>query len=133
MYGLMLAVSIIALLTVALGTYSLTALNLAERAHQVGILRAVGFSYFQLRLFLALRALLLAGLAFGVGLADALVYVQIQQAGGPVYVNGFPFTFYLGGEQVALCLVLTIGFALSGAWLSTRWMLNDSVAQLVRI
>jgi hypothetical protein len=132
-YGLMFAVSIIALLTVALGTYSLTALNLAERAHQIGILRAVGFSYFQLRLFLTLRALLLAGLAFGVGLAVALVYVQIQQTGGPVYINGFPFTFYLGGEQIGLCMGLTLGFALSGAWLSTRWMLNDSVAQLVRI
>lgn len=132
LYGLMYLVSVVALLAVVLGIFSTASLNLAERARQIGILRAVGFSGMHIRQFLLLRALLLAAFAFGLAVVICVLYMNLQPGGGTIYVLGYPMDFRLNGLQTGLYLLMTLGCATGGAWLSARWLFRDPVANLLR-
>jgi putative ABC transport system permease protein len=130
--GLGKAASVIALLAVTLGTYTATQLSLAERAREIGILRAVGFSRGAVGRLLLVRALLQSLLAFAAGLAAAWAYIVYRQSTAPIFVVGYPLTLVVTLRQTLIGVALTGGLAWLGAWLSTRGLSRVTVHDLLK-
>ena len=123
------AVGIIALIAVILGSYNATGLSLVERQRQIGILRVVGFRPGSVRQLLLFQALAQGLAGFGLGLLVALAFVAYQQSTSQLYAYGWPLSFSLTLEIVALGLFLVIGLAGVGALLATRTMLAATPAE----
>jgi hypothetical protein len=123
------AVGIIALIAVILGSYNATGLSLVERQRQIGILRVVGFRPGAVRQLLLFQAVAQGLAGFGLGLLVALAFVAYQQSTSHLYAYGWPLSFSLTLEIVALGLFLVIGLAGLGALLATRTMLAATPAE----
>jgi hypothetical protein len=122
----------LALLAVIFGTYNATSLSLVERSREAGILRAVGFSHFHLRVFLMLRALLAGAAAYLLGTGAAWAFALWQQAGEQIFILGVQLTFRISPQQVISGALWTAALALLGAWLSSRRLVSLGVAPLLQ-
>jgi ABC-type antimicrobial peptide transport system permease subunit len=131
-YGLTAIVSFLALLAVPLSTYSLTLLNIAERARVLGILRAVGFGQSSVHAFLILRALVIAAGAYVLGLGGAEVFIAARHAAGPIFIMGVQLIFALSGSSLGSILAMTLVFAWVGAWWSSRRPMQTSIHILLK-
>jgi ABC-type antimicrobial peptide transport system permease subunit len=125
--SLMFIASGLALLAVVFGTFTSTSLSLVERGREIAILRSVGFSPGRVRGFLLLRALLQGLLAYLLGLATALGYVAYQQAGAHLFILGVALPFKITASQVYSGALWTCAMAVSGAWLSSRRLMDLQV------
>ena len=123
--------SALALGAIVFGTFNATSLSLVERAHEIGCLRAIGFSHLSLRLFLLVRAILQGGLAYALGLGAALVYTALRAA-SPISILGVPLSFQVSPTQAALGLAWMALLAAAGAWLSSGRLVKTGVASLLR-
>jgi hypothetical protein len=130
--SLMFIASGLALLAVVFGTFTTTSLSLVERGREIAILRSVGFSPGRVRGFLLLRALLQGLLAYLLGLSAAWAYVAYQQAGVRIFILGAALSFQITASQVLAGALLTCVMAVSGAWLSSRRLMDGQVADLLR-
>jgi ABC-type antimicrobial peptide transport system permease subunit len=130
--SMMTVVSRIALLGIAFGIFNSTTLSTVERARELGILLGVGFSHRSVRNFILLRAMLLGGLAYGIGLAAAFLYISFQQAAAPIFILGVPFSLAITPGIAASGLLWVVGLAFLGAWLSVRNLFALQVVELVR-
>jgi ABC-type antimicrobial peptide transport system permease subunit len=130
--SMMMVVSRIALLGIAFGIFNSTTLSIVERSRELGILLGVGFSHHKVRGFILLRAILLGGLAYGIGLALAFLYTTFQRAAEPIFIIGVPFDLVITPEMAASGLLWVAGLAVMGAWLSTRNLFANKVVELVR-
>jgi len=122
----------LALLAVTFGTYLSTNLSLSERGREIGILRAIGFSHGILGRLLGIRALLQGFLAFCIGLAAALAFIEYHRAYSRLYVLGFNLTFSITWQTIFGGLLLTTALAIIGAWLSSRRLLLMDVNQMLK-
>lgn len=125
-------VSVLALLAIPLSTYSMTLLTLAERTRAMGIFRVVGFSPAAARWFLLLRSGWLTLGAYLLGWLGALAVKFILATGGPVMIGGVYFNLNLTETQALFFLVITLVFALAGAFFSSRRLLSQSVYELMQ-
>ena len=120
-------IATVALFSIVFGAYNLTSLSLEERRREAGVLRALGFSPSAIRLFLALRALLLGLSAYLVALLAAWIYMEFEKSFAPIYVLGIPFLFQLSARNILTTLAWMFALPALGAWLATRRLLRDSV------
>ena len=130
--SLMSITSSLALLAVCLGTYTSTNLDLAERAREIGILRAVGFSHDDILKTLSIRAVVQSWLAFMAGLACAYAYIAYRHTHSQLFVLGVHFNFRITWQLIGQGFLLTSVFAAAGAWLSCRHLLGSHVHMLLR-
>ena len=130
--GLIRLVSLLALLAVPLSTASLTLLALAERARVLGILRALGFSQWQVRWFLVWRAALVAAAAGLLGLGGAWAALAQLSAQGEIFLHGVPFRMELSAELALQMLAAVLGFALLGALAASGRGLRAAVGEMLR-
>lgn len=131
-YGVFNLISLLSLLAIPLSTYSMTLLTLAERARALAVLRAVGFSHVSARWFLLLRALLLGVGAFGVGWVSAYLYNFTVELRGPVIILDVLFKMKMTLEQGIFFFLITLVFALAGAYISSQRQLSSSVSELLK-
>jgi ABC-type antimicrobial peptide transport system permease subunit len=122
----------LALLAVSFGTFNMTNLSLVERAREIGILRAIGFSHRIIINFLLLKALLQGVLAYLAGLLAAWGYVIYQQTGARSYILGIPLTFEISASQILSGMLWTCILVILGVWLSTKQLMSLSVVDLFK-
>lgn len=125
-------ISLVALLAIPLSSYSMTLLTLAERARALAVFRAVGFSHATVRIFLLLRALLLAVGAFSLGWASAWIFNAILEARGPVVIFDVLFKMKWTAGQGLIFFLITAIFAVVGAYFSSRRLLSSSISALLK-
>ena len=130
--SMMTVVSRIALLGIAFGIFNSTTLSTDERARELGILLGVGFSHGTVRRFILLRSILQGGLAYGIGLTAALLYLSVQQSTAPIFILGVPFNMKITPGIAASGLLWVGSLAFLGAWLSTKNLFDRQVVDLVR-
>lgn len=121
----------IALLGIGLGTYNAANLGTAERARELAILRAIGFSPEAERAYLLLRVGLQSLLAYALGVSAAAIFVAALQAREPVEICGVCLPFRLTPANILVGLGLVLILAQVGAWLSSRRRMRLTVAQLL--
>jgi ABC-type antimicrobial peptide transport system permease subunit len=131
-YSVFNLISLMALLAIPLSTYSMTLLTLAERARALAVLRAVGFSYPAARAFLLLRALLLTVVAYGLGLVFAYLFNYLVELRGPVIIFDVLFKMRWTVEQGLIFFIITVIFAIAGAYFSSRRQMASSVSVLLK-
>ena len=129
--GMMKAVSGMALLGIIFGIFNATALSIIERGHELGILLGIGFSHRSVRALILIRSMALGLLAYGAGLAVAVLYTACQRAFAPLFVFGFPFDMKITPGMAVTGLAWVLGMAFLGAWLSTRRMFRLRVVALL--
>ena len=126
-------ISAIALLGVSLGIYSATSLSLVERSRETAVLRTIGFSHQSLQRFLILRAVILAGGGFILGLGAASLFLRLQSSSSDQVVFGLPFTIQFSPPILLWGLTLMILLCLFSAWLPSRRLVQENVAGLLRL
>lgn len=109
---------LVSLLAVTLGIYNATSLSITERGREIGLLRVIGFNQGRLRLFLLTRTLVLTLVAYGLGWAASLFFINDQRlhASVDLIFNDLrltPLSSLLG-------LALAVIFAFLGVWLVSR-------------
>jgi ABC-type antimicrobial peptide transport system permease subunit len=112
--GLMVLVSLLAL---TFGIYNATSLSLAERSHEIGLLRLIGFSLGRLRGFLLSRALVLTLLAYGLGWVVSLVFIDQQRLHASVDLIFLTLRLTIWSSLSGLGLAIL--FAFLGVWLTS--------------
>jgi ABC-type lipoprotein release transport system permease subunit len=130
--SMMTIVSRIALLGIALGIFNSITLSTVERARELGILLGVGFSHHTVRRFIIFRSMLQGGLAYGIGLAAAFLYLSLQQSSAPIFILGVPFNMKITPGIAAAGLLWVGSLAFLGAWLSTMNLFKLKIVELVR-
>jgi putative ABC transport system permease protein len=131
MSSMMTIVSGVALLGIVFGVFNATTLSTVERSREIGILLGVGFTHLTVQKIIWLRSIVMAVLAYALGLALAFVYLTSQQAFSPLTVLGVPFVLKLTALMAIIGLGWVVGLALFGAWLSTRRLFNRRVVELL--
>jgi ABC-type antimicrobial peptide transport system permease subunit len=124
--------NVLALSVVSFGAYNATSLTLAERSHEIAILRIVGFSAPVVRRFLFGRALLQTLVAYGVGWALALLITQEGLVSPNISIIGVTLPLRLSAHTLLLGLALVILFAWLGVWLTARGQERQKLAVLLK-
>ncbi|MCI0519515.1 MAG: ABC transporter permease [Chloroflexi bacterium] len=130
--SLLRVVSGIALLSILFGIYNSVQLSASERMREIVILRAVGFRPAVIRSALALRALLLGGLAYALGLAAAWAFTAYLAAYRPLFILGWSLVFALDWRSTLTALAWTLLLTPAGAWLATLGVFQQGVAAALR-
>jgi ABC-type antimicrobial peptide transport system permease subunit len=112
--------SIVSLLAITFGIYNSTSLSLAERSHEISLLRLVGFTQGKLRNFLSVRALVITLASYGLGWAVLAVYFNYLDSHGIMGFSEAPLTLSLTPSASLLGLGLASAFAYMGVWLTSR-------------
>jgi ABC-type antimicrobial peptide transport system permease subunit len=112
--------ALVSLSAITFGIYNATSLTLAERGHEIGLLRVIGFSQARLRGFLFARTLALTLAAYGLGWAAALILIRYLAARLPIDLLVAPLNLSLSPSTAILGMVFASLFAFLGTWLTTR-------------
>jgi len=121
---------ILALFVVTFGVYNAANLTMAERAHEIALLRVAGFTPGELQRLLAAHFLLFTLAAFLVGWGAAEAYTAWHSTAA--YIVGQAITLKIQVRDLLVGLALTLGFALAGAWLPARTFFRRSTAEHLR-
>ena len=116
---LSLVQAVISLLAITFGTYNATRLSLTERGHEILLLHVLGFSQAKLRAFLFTRSLLLTLAAYLAGWGVAWAFISYQGLHAPISIQAAPLILSLPPISSLLGLLLSVGFACLGVWLTT--------------
>ena len=112
--------ALVSLSAITFGIYNATSLTLAERGHEIGLLRVIGFTQARLRGFLFARTLLLTLAAYGLGWVAALILVRSLAAHLPIDLLVAPLNLTLSPSAGFIGMGLASLFAFLGVWLTTR-------------
>jgi hypothetical protein len=124
--------NILALSVVSFGGFNAASLTLAERGHEIAILRVVGFSPPIVRRFLFGRTLLQTLVAYAVGWGLAVLITQHSMTSPNISFIGVTLPLRLPPTTLLLGLALTILFAWLGVWLTTRSQERQKLAVLLK-
>jgi ABC-type antimicrobial peptide transport system permease subunit len=110
--------ALISLLAITFGTYNAVSLSIAERSHEILLLRVVGFTRDKLRAFLLAHFLVLASIAYLLGWVATFLFVNFQQAHSTISILAAPLELHLSAVLTLLGFLLTVVFAFLGVWLT---------------
>lgn len=117
--NLSLVQAVISLLAITFGTYNATRLSLTERRHEILLLGVLGFTQAKLRIFLFTRSLVLTLAAYLLGWSIAWAFITYQAMHTPISIQAAPLILSLTPSSSLLGLLLSVGFAFLGVWLTT--------------
>jgi ABC-type antimicrobial peptide transport system permease subunit len=125
-----IVMNILALTVISFGIFNATSLTLAERSHEIGLLRVAGFSTSAIRRFLFGRALIQTMLAYllGWGLAELAIW---KSAATTISLHGIFVKINLSPANILLGLALTALFAWFGVWLTSYSQNRKSLVSLL--
>jgi ABC-type antimicrobial peptide transport system permease subunit len=121
---------LISLLAITFGTFNSVSLNLTERSREIVLLRIIGFSQKQLRVFLLAHTLVLSLLAYLLGWVAAYFFIAYQQVHAPISIQAAPLVLDLSPATTGLGILLTVAFACLGIWLTVGSISKMSLAGL---
>jgi ABC-type antimicrobial peptide transport system permease subunit len=111
--------ALVSLSAITFGIYNATNLTLAERGHEIGLLRVIGFTQARLRGFLFVRTLVLTLVAYGLGWAASFILIHYLAAHIPIDLLVAPVNLSLSPAACILGMILAGLFAWLGIWLTT--------------
>jgi putative ABC transport system permease protein len=129
---LMQIASLLSLVGIIFGVGNTTMLGIIERSHDLGILRAVGFSPHVLTRLIWARTLLISLFAFALGVGLAGVYVSAQQMLTPFSVLGLPLSLKITPTIVISGLTWVVILSVAGSWFATLGFSKRHVIELIR-
>jgi ABC-type antimicrobial peptide transport system permease subunit len=100
------AVVMFAVANAAIGVAAIMVMNISERRREIGILRSVGMSRFQVVKSVVGEAAVLAGAGFAIGTVAGLILNQVTI--GFMQVAGFPIPYTIPVDSIWLSLLLAI-------------------------
>ena len=112
--------ALVSLSAITFGIYNATSLTLAERGHEVNLLRVIGFTQARLRGFLFARTLVLTLAAYALGWAAALMLIHYLAAHLPIELLVAPLNLSLSPSAALLGMGLAGFFAFLGTWFTTQ-------------
>jgi hypothetical protein len=118
---------VMALSIITFGIFNATHLTLAERSHEIALLRVAGFTPGAVRRILFGRAMLLTLAAYLIGWALAAL-VALRSIPKSFALHSSVFTLRLSATDLLVGLVLTILFAWLGVWLTASSQSRQSLA-----
>lgn len=110
---------LISLLAITFGTYNAINLTLAERSHEILLLRVIGFSQARLRSFLLAHTLVLSSSAYFLGWMAAFIFTRYQHTHAPISIQAAPLVLQLSVPASLLGFILTVAFAFLGVSLTS--------------
>ena len=119
------ALSLVSLLVGMFLIYNTVAASVVRRRHEIGVLRALGLSAWQVQMLFLAEALLLGligavlGLFLGVGLATQLVGV-VSKTITSLYILDSIHTLFVTPLAVVMALGLCMGAVVLAAWFPSR-------------
>ena len=125
-------ISALALIGVAFGVYNVVAMIVAEKTHEVAILKAIGLSAGQVTGIYVQEGLVQAGLGYGLGLLGGLAILTYLNAASAVSFMSVPLTLDLASETALAAGLLTAGLSLISAWVAARRAAAAPVAETLR-
>ena len=126
------AISTLALIAIAFGVYNVVGMTVAEKAHEIAMLKAIGLSARQVIGIYLQEGLLQASAGYAVGLlagASVLVYLNATSA---VSFLSLPLTLSLTPEMALVGGLLTVTLTLASAWMAARRAVAAPVAEILR-
>ncbi|HJW84625.1 MAG TPA: ABC transporter permease [Anaerolineae bacterium] len=126
------AISALALIAIAFGVYNVVGMTVAEKSHEIAILKAIGLSAHQVTGIYVQEGLIQAGLGYAVGMlagASTLTYLNATSA---VSFLAVPLTLRLSPEIALAGGGMTILLTLASAWLAARRAAAAPVAEVLR-
>jgi len=111
--------ALVSLLAITFGIYNATSLSLAERVHEITLLRVIGFTQGRLRGFLFARTMVLTLAAYGLGWAASLIVIHYLATHIPIDLLVAPVNLSLAPSASLLGMGLAGTFAFFGIWLTT--------------
>jgi ABC-type antimicrobial peptide transport system permease subunit len=112
--------ALVSLSAITFGIYNATSLTLAERGHEIGLLRVIGFTQARLRGFLFARILALTLAAYCLGWVAALILVRYLAVHLPIELLVAPLNLSLSPSAAFMGMALASLFAFLGTWFTTR-------------
>jgi ABC-type antimicrobial peptide transport system permease subunit len=112
--------ALLSLSAITFGIYNATSLTLAERGHEVGLLRVIGFTQARLSGFLFARTLVLTLAAYGLGWVASLILLHYLATHIPIDLLVAPIDLSLSPSACMIGMGLAGLFAWAGIWLTTR-------------
>ena len=125
-------ISALALIGVAFGVYNVVAMTVAEKTHEVAILKAIGLSAGQVTGIYVQEGLVQAGLGYGLGVLGGLAILTYLNAASAVSFMSIPLTLDLAPETALAAGLLTAGQSLISAWVAARRAAAAPVAETLR-
>lgn len=130
---LMKIASLLSLVGIIFGVGNTTMLGILERSHDLGILRAIGFSPQSLIRLIWARSLLISLFAFGLGLGLAAAYVSAQQAFTAFSVLGIPLALKITPTIALSGLAWVVVLSITGSWIATWGFSKQPIVTLMGI
>jgi len=128
---LMKIASLLSLVGIIFGVGNTTMLGILERSHDLGILRAIGFSPQSLIRLIGARSLLISLFAFGLGLGLAAAYVSAQQAFTAFSVLGIPLALKITPTIALSGLAWVVVLSITGSWIATWGFSKQPIVTLM--
>ena len=128
----MSGISTLALIAIAFGVYNVVGMTVAEKSHEIAILKAIGLSAHQVTGIYVQAGLIQAGLGYAVGMlagASTLAYLNATSA---VSFLAVPLTLRLSPEIALAGGGLTILLTLASAWMAAQRAAAAPVAGVLR-
>jgi ABC-type antimicrobial peptide transport system permease subunit len=129
--SLALALVLLAVVAVTLGSHNLAWLAAEERLHLLGVLRTVGFDHGAVTRYLLIRAGIITLGAYLLALGAAGLFIRMGAGVSRLSIAGTPADLSLTLPMALLGLSLTIAAGLLGTWLSVRKLVGRPPALLL--
>ena len=126
------AISALALIAIAFGVYNVVGMTVAEKAHEIAILKAIGLSIRQVTGIYVQEGLIQAGLGYAVGMLAGASILAYLNASSAVSFLALPLTLRLTPEMALTGGALTAALTLASAWLAARRAAAAPVAEVLR-
>jgi len=126
------AISALALIAIAFGVYNVVGMTVAEKSHEIAVLKSIGLSANQVIGIFVQEGLIQAGLGFAVGLAAGVAALAYLNATSAVSFLSVPLTLSLTPQTALVGGALTATLTLASAWLAARRVAAMPVAEVLR-
>ena len=126
------AISGLALIAIAFGVYNVVGMTVAEKAHEIAVLKSIGLSAQQVIGIFVQEGLIQAGLGYAIGLAAGAAALAYLNATSAISFLSVPLTLSLTPQAALVGGVLTAALTLASAWLAARRVAALPVAEVLR-
>ena len=126
------AISALALIAIAFGVYNAVGMTVAEKAHEIAVLKSIGLSAHQVISIFVQEGLIQAGLGYAIGLVAGAAVLAYLNATSAVSFLSVPLTLRLTPQTMIAGGALTAMLTLFAAWLAARRMAALPVADVLR-
>ena len=127
MFKLNYAQMVVAVLVAAIGIVNTLIISVAERKHEIGVIRAIGGTRAQTRRMILLEAVAIAVVGMVAGVLKGLLDTYFAVRTGAAVLGGYTIPYYFPWTMLLAALPVALGIALLSAWWPARQAVSMSV------